>query len=155
MNDEQVELQKLREEKRTLQKWNYFTGGFFLGLSLLGILVAYLWFVAKPTVDNVVTTITAQRDACQARFTRSTILMDTAGGHTQRVHLLHGLVDLAPGAAIGGDQAKPAWLIPADVEPIFYGDAASAVVMKFDDKGQLVSSQIPNVVAGGGAVAIQ
>jgi hypothetical protein len=140
------------------EKWRYF----LVGLSIpTVILLIFLFAVAFPeqrkiatlqrqateaiaandqrsneeyqALSNTYLAAVKERDTCNARFARPTVLYDAAGaGAAQHVELLNGLVSLAPGSAIGGTQPKVAWLIPADVEPIFYGTPGEAKVAKWD-----------------------
>jgi hypothetical protein len=147
----EVEAQK-REKAEAKLRWNSFLRGFTGGVLLTAAVLAVTFFVAiKPNLQSAqsaLNQIADQRDACRARFTRSTVLWDVAGGvGPQRIPILNGLIDVSPGQVLGGDQAKPAWFVPADVNVVFYGDPGSATVLRLNEKGQVVSQSRPLTMA--------
>jgi hypothetical protein len=142
---EEFLAQQAREREIAKTKNNYFVYGLLFGLLILGLPLGFVLHKSTETGQEVIGTvkqIAAQRDACQARFSRSTLLLDTAGAASQRIHLLNGLIDVAPGTVLGGEQPHPAWFIPADVKPIFYGDVTRAEVVSIDN-GRITGRGMP------------
>lgn len=62
-------------------------------------------------------------DSCAAKFDQATVLYEFEP--SKGIEVLHGLVEIRPGQALGGPQAfgksKMRWYIPAKVTPIVYG----------------------------------
>jgi hypothetical protein len=136
---EAITAQQLAEYQADKQKTTAKKGrgaamffGFVAGCGVTYILMSLIF---APVVQ--------QRDACQARFTRGTMLWDMSGGSEATVPLFHGLINVSPGKALVPDQPRPAWFIPADVTPVFYGDINSAQVLKLSHEGQIVSRGTP------------
>lgn len=154
LSQEQLQqlVRDLEEQKRkkaeSKLKWNSFGQGLTSGVLFMTIVFSIVFgTVIKPTTESttkLANQLIAQRDACLARFTRYTVLWDASGGAgPQRIPLFNGLIDVTPGQALGGDQARPAWFVPADVNVVFYGDPATAIVLKLNEKGQVISRNPP------------
>lgn len=175
---ERMELDTLREEKRSTQKWNYFIGGFVVSALLCsGAWVAYTALVQMPNSqlkidDSTEKVAAAQVDLgkCQLQIgriiasqkvtqspipkteNRFTLLYDSSGlvTPTNSPMEILNLVRPGLGTMIGklspttqptGDM-RPAWFIPANVNPVFYGDVNTAVVLRIQDN-QIIARETP------------
>lgn len=72
-HSEELELLNLRDEKSTLQKWNYFAGGLLASAVMFGLLVGYMWRESDRVANQLIAQIklvSDERDTCQLKQAR-------------------------------------------------------------------------------------
>jgi len=154
------ELKAAKHRSRTRNAWwqGFVFGGLAVAIFVSALLFGYVMpkvkaaqvseEAARISSERAIFDATTQRQACQARFQRSTVLWDSATAPSQKLPLFNGLINLTPGQALGGgEQAAPAWFVPADVPIVFYGDAAHAQVLTIDRQGNIISRTQPLTIA--------
>jgi hypothetical protein len=146
---------KAEEEKKrhTRKIW---LNGFVFGVLACSIVSAGIVYglvmpnvqAARISTEQAIFTATTQRQACEARFEKATVLWDSAAAPPRQIPLFNGLLNVTPGAALGGEQsAVPSWFVPADVPVIFYGDPGKAQVVTIDRQGIVLSRTAPLTLA--------